>query len=362
MRLPRGVLAGLCLTGVAARIWYARKGLHSTDVEAYEEVLGLLRSGRDVYAETSRYNYPPFWFWTIGLLGRAASVLEVSLPAVVRSLLIAADVAVAAVLFRLVGRVPGGVRPWAAAALYLGNPMVIWVCAVQAQFDNLVILFLLLALAASDRASSREEKPRWSAMLSLAASIGFKQVTAFHPILWFQGPRRWRALLPWLLVAASFVPYAAHARAIRNHVLLYRTVPGSYGLSELVLLDARWALPVSLAALAGTTAAAWALRGKERCRSSLFLFLVLLVFAPGFGSQYLVWPLALGSVFGGPLMWLTTGAGLLWTLVVNNRISVPGVTQFGGQLLWLCLAGWAMREARALELFGRSPRADPLEG
>ncbi len=361
MKLSREVLAGVCLAGVAVRVLCARLAPHSTDVAAYEEVLSLVRSGRDVYEGTAHYNYPPLWLWTIDLLGRAAQALDVPFPALVRSLLVAGDVAVAAVLFRLARRVTGSVRPWAAAALYLGNPMVIWVSAVQAQFDNLMVLFLLLALAASERASAREDGPRWVAMLSLAGSIGLKQVTAFHPILWFEGRRKSRALLPWLLVAASFVPYAVHARAILDHVLFYRSVPGSFGLSELVLLDARWAMPVSLAAFAAALASAWALRGKERSRSSLFLFLLLLVFAPGFGSQYLVWPLSVGALFAGPLLWLATGVGLLWTLVVNNRIFVPGVAQFGGQLLWLSLAVWAMREARALGLFERPPRADPSE-
>ncbi|MEP6769260.1 MAG: hypothetical protein ABJC61_11360 [Acidobacteriota bacterium] len=355
--MPRGILAGLCLAGVAARVWYARKSLHSTDMAAYQEVLALIRGGRDVYEGTPHYNYPPLWLWTIRCLGHAALAMDVSFPALVRSLLIGIDAGVAAVLFHLARRVPGAVAPWTAAAAWLANPMVIWVCSVQAQFDGIVLLFLLLALAAGASPPSREEGPRWSAVLALAASIGFKQVTAFHPILWFEGRRRLRALVPWLLVALTFAPYAAHARAILDHVLLYRTVPGSYGLAELVLWDARWALPVSLAALAGTAAAAWALRGKERCRSSLFLFLVLLVLAPGFGSQYLVWPLAVGALFGGPLLWVTTSAGLFWTLAVNRWISVSGAAQFGGQILWLCLILWGVREARALNLFAQSPRA-----
>jgi len=346
------VLAAACLVGVALRIWLARRAPHSTDLDAYGEVLALVRSGRPVYEGTAHFNYPPLWFWTLGALGRLAETLGIPFALAVRSLLILVDVTIGAVLYRLAGRL-GTVRPIAAAAFFLANPMTIWIGAAQAQFDGVMVLFVLLALLADSRkAASPREAPRWRSMLSLAAAIGFKQAAAFHPILWFRGPHRWRALVPWALVAAAFLPYAAQARAIRDHVLLYRTVPRSFGFSEFVTYDDRWALPVSLLAVLAAVLAAWLLRERERCRSSLMIFLVLLVFAPGFGIQYLVWPLALGALFGGAGFWLTTAAGLLWTDVGGGWSRLSGVNQFGGQLLWLALVFWTLQELERL----RRPR------
>ncbi len=308
-----------------------------------------MRQGRSVYAGTTHYNYPPVWIWVLMALNRAASGLGASFETVLRSFLIMTDLAVAAALARLAGRLRA-VTPGVAAALYLANPVVIWVSVAQAQFDNLVVLFLLIALLA-DRSRPGEEAPRWTSMGSLAVSIGLKQITAFHPILWLRGPRWRRALLPWALVAAAFIPYAASARAIRDHVLLYRSVPRSFGFSELVLFDERWLIPLAALGMGATAWTAWALRAKEKCRSSLLLFLVLLVFAPGFGLQYLAWPLALGALFGGAGFWLTTAAGLLWTNVGGPWSDLAGVNQFGGQLLWLCLVFWAVHEARGIGLF-----------
>ena len=145
-------------------------------------------------------------------------------------------------------------------------------------------------------------------------------------------------------MAALFLPYAGQARAIRDHVLFYRAVPRSYGFSEFVLYDARFALPVALAALTAACAAAWWLRFQERARASLFVFLVLLFFAPGLGSQYLVWPLALGALFGGAGYVLTTASALAWTL--GWQYSWPGTSQFMGHLVWLSVAFWGVREAR----------------
>jgi hypothetical protein len=348
--LRRTALTVCCLAGLGTRIWLAHRAPHSTDIDSYREVLDLVRQGRSVYEGTTHYNYPPVWIWVLVALNRGARALGTPFETVLRSFLIVIDLAVATVLAQLAGRLRSA-TPGAAAALYLANPVVIWVSAAQAQFDNLVVLFLLIALLADRPRPGAEESPSWMSMGSLALSIGLKQITAFHPILWLRG-RRWRrALLPWALVAAVFIPYASHARAIRDHVLLYRSVPRSFGFSELVLFDEKWLIPLALAAFAATAWTAWALRTREKCRSSLLLFLVLLVFAPGFGLQYLVWPLALGALFGGPGFWMTTAAGLLWTDVGAPWSRLSGVNQFGGQLLWLSLVFWALREARSTGLF-----------
>ena len=335
--------------GIGARIWLAHRAPHSTDIDYYREILGLARQGRSVY-ETTRYNYAPVLLWILMALKRMAGAVGAPFEDVLRSFLIVTDLAVAAVLARLAARLRS-VTPGVAATMYLTNPVVIWVSAGQAQFDNLIVLFLLIALLA-DRPRADDPGPRWTSVGSLAISIGIKQITAFHPILWLRGPHWRRALLPWALVAALFVPYARDARAIRDHVLLYRSVPRSFGFSELVLFDERFSLPLSLTAVAMMASTAWILRKREKCRSSLLLFLVLLVFAPGFGLQYLVWPLALGALFGGPGLWLTTAAGMLWTNVGAPWSDLVGVNQFGGQLLWLCLVLWALREARLTGLFG----------
>ena len=321
-------------------------------------MLELLRSGRPLYEGTERYNYPPLWSWILSGLGRVAAAAGVPFFAAVRATLVAVDVAVAAVLYRLARRL-GTPTPLAAPALYLANPIAIWVSAAQGQFDGAMVLLLLLALLLDRGARPEGESPRWTAMLSLAGAIGLKQAAAFHPILWFRGRRRWRAVVPWLLVALSFAPYLAQSRAIRDHVLLYRTVPRSFGFSELVLAESAWAAPVALAACAAAAASAWMLRNREPARASLFVFLALLVFAPGFGIQYLVWPIALGCLFPGAGLWLATAAGLLWTDVGGAWSRIPGVNQFGGQLLWLSLVYWALREARALGLWPSlfSPRA-----
>ncbi len=73
-------------------------------------------------------------------------------------------------------------------------------------------------------------------------------------------------------------------------------------------------VPIFVAAVG---VALFRLRRTELARASLLLFLVILVFAPGFGRQYCVWPIALGAIFAGPgffLYSLVAGAFLVGAL------------------------------------------------
>jgi hypothetical protein len=325
------------LLGAAARFWLAWTAPPSEDLASYGIVVDLLRDGQPLYAGTHRYNYGPVWSWVLAGVAASASATGLSFVGLTRSLLAAGDLGLAAIVFRLARRT-GVVAPWPAAAIVAANPVLIWVSSVQGQFDNLAVLLLLGALLLP---TARRAAPL------LWLSIAVKHVAAVHPLLWWK--RRSDAV--WVLAvyagaAALFLPYRAQWRSIRDHVVFYRSVPRSFGFSELVLDDARWALPLTALALCAASAAAWRLRFHEPARAALFVFLVLLFFAPGMGAQYFVWVLAPGALFAGAGYVLTTAAALAW--ILGSHYGWPGSGQFLGQLAWLGVAFWGVREARAL--------------
>jgi hypothetical protein len=344
----RAAAVVVCAAAVAARAWLAFAAPPSVDVESYGIVAGILRSGEPLYESTHRYNYPPVWAWIVRGLDGAARSTGLSLAQAVRGALLASDAATAALLFALARR--RGIAPWTAAALFLANPVGIWVSAVQGQFDGVALVFLLAAIAMAPGAPAEETSENRRAVLPavfLGLSMLIKQVTALHPILWMRRrPATLAMLAAYLAVALSFLPYAAQWRAIVRHVLLYRAVPRSYGLSELVLWDARWALPVSILALAAGAAAAYRLRFADQARASLAVFLVLLFLAPGLGAQYLLWPLTIGALFAGAGYFLFTAAGTLW--ILGSHFGLPGSGRYMGHLVWLSAGFWLLREARAL--------------
>ena len=105
-----------------------------------------------------------------------------------------------------------------------------------------------------------------------------------------------------------------------------------------------WApVPVFLAAVA---VAVFLLRREELARASLLLFLVVLVFAPGFGRQYCVWPIALGAIFAGPgffLYSLVAGAFLVGALFPEAREVLPLPGWYGP---WWAAIAWLLWELR----------------
>ena len=74
--------------------------------------------------------------------------------------------------------------------------------------------------------------------------------------------------------------------------------------------------------------------------SMLGLFLVILLFAPGIGSQYLLWPVALGSLYGGRRFFLYSAAATLW--ILGGYLAWPGSGRWMGQLTWLTVILWTI--------------------
>ena len=282
----------------------------SVDVANYEIVAATRRAGGALYS-TGVYNYSPVWAW--GIYGTDALSRAIHLPfgLTVRMELGAADIACAIAVGCLAAR--RGLRPQRAAALVSLNPVLIWISCIQGQFDSVALLLLLAAFAMERRVAPPRGR-RW-ASLCMAASVAVKQVTLPHVLLWWRTPGGRRVAGVTLgVLALLFGAYWEQWRNILAHVVLYRSVPRSYGFSEFVLWDARFAWPLLLLAGLSSGIVAITFGAIDRERAALAVALALLVFAPGIGAQYLAWPLVLGSLWGGRRYLLVTGAGLLWIL------------------------------------------------
>jgi hypothetical protein len=334
----------LAILGLAARValaWGSRGGV---ELEYYSTVARGVSRGEGLYG-TGRNNYAPIWAGVILLVDRGSQTTGVSFPSLMRAFVIGVDLVSAVVLWRIAAA--RGKEPWKIAALFLANPVSIWTTGFQGQFDGVSLLFLLIAILATDRRAAGAATG-WPAIVSLTLSIATKQITALHPILWIKRVRRPAMLLvPYAATAALFIPFLGEWRAIRDHVLRYSGVPRSYGLSELVLFDDRFSLPVGIACLAAGLFTAWRLsREADLVRSCLLLFLVLLFFAPGFGTQYAVWPLTVGVLSGGAGYFLFTATTMVWTL--GSHFGIPGSGRWMGHLVWLSVGFWLLREVGRL--------------
>jgi hypothetical protein len=316
------------------------------DMVSWKIVANILERGGNVYHETSRYNYSPLWgclLVALDVLGRA---VRLPLYRMVSLFLLGVDLA-SAVLLRAIALERGHSRARAglAALLFFANPVSVIVSSYQGAFDNLSILFLLLALLFA----FRRYEASGGIVGALSVSLLAKHITWFHPVLfaWRSGRRRAllaTALVPYAVFLLSFVPFWRGWEGIRAHVFGYRGLDEPYGVE---LLGLPRETTTALLVLAALTAIGL-LRRVEVGRSSLLLMLVLLIFAPGICPYYFVWPIALGALY-------PTAGFLVYTVVVTAfLVHSPDVIGLelrhlpGWSGPWWALVFWLLWEIRLL--------------
>ncbi len=207
-----------CLLVTILKIWIASKG-HNYDMDSWQIVSDLRKSGKNVYAFTDRYNYGPVWFVVLGLLGwihralHLRSLLGVeSFHMVVAGFLSLVDIAVAVLLYRRAGG--------RAAAFFLLNPLSILLTGFHSQFDMLAILpayggWILLS---DEQMNTRNLR---NALLLFGLSLATKQILIFFPFWLVVAPlklsrrQRFAAFaVPYLVCAAIVAPYAVAPGAL----------------------------------------------------------------------------------------------------------------------------------------------------
>jgi len=348
----RFVLAAGFAAATAVRVGFLVASPENWDTEAYAEVVHILDSGGTLYRDTPRYNYSPAWAWILRAVSKASAPLGIPLHRSVRAFLLLSDAATAWLLYRIArdvfARPPD--RAAGAALLFFGNPVSVFVTGFHAQFDGLAILFLLAALWFEGR---RPPRPA-AAVGALAASLLAKHVTAFHPLVFVRRGNGRGLPLPAVAVSyavflASFLTYWSQPSAVRQRVFGYGSMAEDYGFAMLKSVPGVPAWTPTALFFAAALVASFLLRRFEPVRACLLLFLVLLVFLPGIAEYYFVWPIALGSLFGG--------AGYaVFTLVVSafflgspDGLGLALTHLPGWHGLWFGAVLWLLWELRRLQ-------------
>ena len=304
------LLAGF-VAAAAVRIAWLAAFEDNWDMGTYRDFAAQAPRGSALYRDIVSYHFSPVFAFLVAGVASVATAFGFSFETGVGAVLLLADAAAAALVYRIARR--NLERPFGAAAgaalLFFANPVSVLVTGFHVQFDNLAVLFLLAAIAFAGRRESagrgaivgQRDPLRPSVLTALSASLLFKHVTWFHPLLFVRGRLGWRSLrvaVPYLVFFASFLPYWSAREVAARRVFGYASLGEDYGLSMLGKIGApAWLAPlVFLAAIAG---AVFAFRRLELARASLLLFLVMLVFIPGIAQYYFVWPIAFGSLYAG---------------------------------------------------------------
>jgi hypothetical protein len=137
---------------------------------------------------------------------------------------------------------------------------------------------------------------------------------------------------------------------------MHRGSTGYYGIEAIQLLS--WVpqsgLFLTAIFLVAALVAVTKFRRLERVRASLLLFLVILVFLPGFQGRYCVWPLALGALYPnlGYLVYTVASGSFLTSTVLGLYRTMPWLP--GWYAPWWAAVFWLLWELRALS--GESSR------
>lgn len=308
--------------GVWLRMWMASLG-HNYDMDSWQIVSDLVLQGKNVYVNTHRYNYGPFWFLILGALRRIHDAVDLSnfgvesFHVVIATFLSLIDFCISTVILRRWGLAP--------ALIFFLNPLAILLTGAHSQFDNLGLLPGLIAWLMIEPADNKNATPSHPARvwigsaLLMGISLSAKHVLIFFPFWLLACPAALGALrrrityvmISYGVFALILTPFVlepgALARALHSFVV-HQYTPTSL-LSHVVNLfvpvkefDSAYRLLPTVSMLKVLFVLCMlglgAIVGKTRPTQLLFCYLLgMLIFTPTLADQYLAVPLLVCSVY-----------------------------------------------------------------
>lgn len=346
------ILAGGFLAALVIRELFFAALEVNWDSRWYAAVVAQLDRGEELFHGPTFYSYSPLWALFLRALNVLAVPLGVPLYRAVGFVLLLADVATALVVYAIARRALKETPALAAGAalLFFLNPVSVLATGRHNQFENVSILFLLVAVFSAGARPVRS----LPIVAALSGSLLVKHITWFHPLLFIRSRRRdgvspVAGLVPYFVFALSFLPYWSTRSQMVKNVLGYRSLSETYGTAVLLEFRVvpRW-VPSALF-LAAAVAGVLAFRRLEVGRASLYLFLVLLLFLPGIAEYYLIWPIALGAVYRGAGFFVYTVVVSAFFLGSPDGLGVPFEHFPGWHGVWLATLFWLMWELRRVQ-------------
>jgi len=326
------------LVGLALRVTLVATSIGTNDVVWKILWARLVRESGIAHAYALRWelNHPPLSLLIFHWTDLTAAWIGMHYTDLLRLIQVAADMLTTAMLVAIARIRPVSPDP---AILFLLAPAAIAISGFHCNTDSTMVAFFMVAvfLLLRDRG--------FAAGIAFVAAVGIKIIPLFlFPFVFLLRPRlrvRFTAAVAAGL-AAMFVPVVAiGGTAVLRNVFGYSGFAGKWGFPALLLTVESWvARPRTTmlfrsalwyanngkyfiaAAVLGLAWFAWR-RGADLLASVSTVLLVVLTLAPGFGIQYLLWPLPLLPWALGRKMllvtWSTISGYVLMTYTIWSR-------------------------------------------
>jgi hypothetical protein len=341
--LWRDIVVVVAVAWVArlAFMWLMPPAARSFDAFSWEHEAAILKLGQNPYQETNLFNWPPFWMQCVFVISKIASFLDVPFFRVLQVVLILFETAVMVVTVRLIQRLAPAANARALVIIGMAlNPSAIFLICQHCNFDVIMVLWMLLAIASLMRYHTTDNLMDWlCACLFLGLGILTKTVPlALLPLL-AGGFRKATATGRLLGAALALGPvtlgmsviYVLSPAQVAHNVLGYRAKGFFSGFEGLLnLMDcpefancarlAFYALGIGMMAL--TWHHLWTRRSFGNRELALYTGWVLLLISgegSGFSGEYFYWFL--------PFLVMTYACyGGLWRKLLINFGIVSAIT------------------------------------
>jgi hypothetical protein len=383
--------AAALIAGFALRVLLLVSSVGTNDAE-YVTRWGYAAAKNGIaasYRLSPLINHPPLSLTLMAAASKLADATKLQTYQTFRAFQVLADAVTATMLFLLGRRLQRGAE---LAVLFLLTPAVMFISAFHCNSDATMVAFLVAAVyfMATDR-------PMWSGAF-LAASINIKIVPLLLvPMFIVAAGRRRAQFLAALaaILAAGFVPaVVSGGPVVLTNIFLYAGFQsGEWGVPAVLRLAGATLPPLApfasavipsymqygqwIAALAVFAVAAFkwrrGMRPEELGGAVSLCLMILLVLTPGFGVQYLLWPLPMlpllirrrwyivvAGVVSAFLFYTYTvwSGGLPWWYA-ESRNHYPGTVEYVlfGIVVWIALTAAAAYGLRRF-LSAKEPYAE----
>ncbi len=326
------------IAGFAARLYVATLG-HDFDFNTWLMIARLPDHGAGVYA-TTLYNFAPGWFYILRSLYFLAGHDPVVFRYCVAGFLSLADAGIFFILWRSFGRLAGS---W-----FFLNPISIIVSGYQNNFDNLGILFALLAaLLIKDDFEKPLSRQKIFGLAVLGFSLFLKHVFFAFPF-WLAVKQRGMGqkflviLIPVAIFLLSFIPFWPGSQSdIIENVFHYRSHTTDYFYHMFLPECVQYMFSSQMIWLFCLVLFAFIYRQKSTLETALLYTCVLVATAPASINEYLAIPMSFVATHLNVFTILYTIVGTLHELVDYNGLQlyrISGKNFIDLAIYTLCLA------------------------
>ena len=344
---PR-TIALLFAAGLAARLLLVMTSIGSSDAIFW--ILWTNLVGKHgiagAYAITPMLNHPPLTVSLLWVYREISAATGIEVTDLLRLVQVLADCISAGALLSI-GRRIGLTDPWWLPLYYFLSPVTIAITAFHCNVDATMVMFLLVALAFF----ARDQHFAAGAALALAFASKIPAIFVLPFVLVAARRAWWRVLAAFAAVTlAIWTPVVASGGSIvLRNIFGWTGMSGSWGfpaiahqigwdpLARFYVAQGRWILLAALAILGGL----FVVRGnRDVLRVAPLLYLSILFFAPGFGIQYLLWPLPFMPFL------FTRRLAVLWSAITSSFVIVI-YTYWSGGFPWHFADAMAVRPGAA---------------